>query len=551
MIVSGYDVERELTSEARLFAQKVARSIIEIESNVNNIADVVVLLDVLGYNKEQVMKYGFDDLFDLAKYIYDFVDAYEDRGKSKEDYIKTFTIPIDGLSHRIAESIGLLFPWLGSLVLLFLTGVSLWMAWGLPQQISTALVVGVFLGLVISEGLVQIFAKLFTFYHEQTNIGEMKRLLKKQYLLSSIILTCTVGGLYGYSIFSHIPFELVTISSIATVTISLHRISYMIIFALKKLVHLIFAYSAAFATIISIFFMASSLISDTTFRYFVALGSAFAILTVFAVYHNLKTMSIKPSSKVISLDAPHFYKPRALTDKTLRSKFTVQLWESLPNLLFGIFYFVVMFSDRVISWSYNTLKVNGIVLPMGFNSVYHMGADLALSVLIPASVIQYVMTVPIFKQLNNMSVIYKVPEIDKIYQFIQKIYRKVVTVTILASVIAALAINFVIPQIPAYHGVSQDSMSILHIASIGNVLLSIFSANGMFAMLLNRVKPLAIMTMISAIVVSVGGIVLGKFGLEYIALSYLASAALLAICSTFYVKKIFKNAPSIFFARYI
>jgi hypothetical protein len=44
---------------------------------------------------------------------------------------------------------------------------------------------------------------------------------------------------------------------------------------------------------------------------------------------------------------------------------------------------------------------------------------------------------------------------------------------------------------------------------------------------------------------------LGRFGLEYITLSYLASAALLAICSTLYVKKVFKNAPSIFFARYI
>jgi len=550
MLIPEHNVEREFTSEARLFAQKVARSIIEIESNVNNIADVVVLLDVLGYNKEQVMKYGFDDLFDLAKYIYDFVDAYEDRSKSKEDYIKTFTIPIDGLGHRIAEGMGLLFPWLGSLVLLFLTGVSLWMSWGLPQQISTALVVGVFLGLVISEGLVQIFAKLFTFYHEQTNIGEMKGLLKKDYLLSSIVLAGVVGSLYVYGYFSHIPFELVTISVVATVTISLHRISYMVIFALKKLVHLILAYSAAFTTLLSVFFMSSSLIPDATLRYFVALGGAFAVLSVFAVYHNLKIISIKPSSKV-SLDAPHFYKPRALTDKTLRSKFSVQLWESLPNFLFGTFYFVVMFADRVISWSFNTLKVNGIILPLGFNSVYHMGADLALSILIPASIIQYVMTVPIFKQINNMSIIYKGPEMEKIYQFIQKVYRKVITVTILASVIAAVVINLIIPQIPAYAGATQDSISILRIASVGNILLSIFSANGVFAMLLTKVKPLAIMVVVSAFVVGLGGIILGRFGLEYITLSYVASAALLAVCSTLYIKKIFKNAPSIFFARYI
>lgn len=550
MMVPENDLDKELTSEARLFAQKVARSIIEIESNVNNIADVVVLLDVLGYNKEQVMKYGFNDLFDIAKYIYDFVDAYEDRNKSKEDYIKAFTIPIDSLIHRVTESIGLLFPWLGSLVLLFLTGVSLWMTWGLPPQISTALVVGVFLGLVISEGLVQIFAKLFTFYHEQNNIGEMKCLLKKDYLLSSVILVGVVGSLYGYAFFAHIPFELATISVVATVTISLHRISYMVIFALKKLTHLILAYSAAFTTILSVFFMSSSLIHDTTMRYFVALGVTFAILSVFAVYHNLKIISVKPSSRV-SPDAPHFYKPRALTDKTLKSKFSVQLWESLPNFLFGTFYFIVMFSDRVISWSFNHVKVNGTILPLAFNSVYHLGADLALSILIPASVIQYVMTVPIFKQINNMSIIYKVPEMDKIYQFIQKVYRKVITASILASVIAAVFINFVIPQTSVYAEATQDSISVLHIASVGNILLSIFSANAVFAMLLNKVKPLAIMVIISSIVVGLGGIILGRFGLEYITLSYVASTALLAACSTFYVNKVFKIAPSIFFARYI
>lgn len=550
MTVQEHNVSSERSSEARFFAQKVARSIIEIESNVNNIADVVVLLDVLGYSNEQVRKYGFDDLFDLAKYIYDFVDAYEDKGKSKEDYIKTFVMPITGVSQRIAEGIGYLFPWLGSLVLLFFTGVSLWMVWGLPQQTSTALIIGVFLGLATSEGLVQIFSKLFTFYHEQTNIGEMKRLLKKYYLLSSAVLTSIVAGLFGYAFFSHVPFELIAISAIATVTVSVHRISYMVIFSLKKLTHLILAYSAAFATLLSVYFMASSLIHDATTRYFVALSIALAILSIFAVYHNIKIISVNPSTKVSS-DAPHFYKPRAQTDKTLRSNIGVQVWECMPNFLFGTFYFAMLFSDRIISWSHNAMKVNGIILPLGFNSVYHIGADLALSVLIPASLIQYVMTAPIFTQINNISVVSKVSELEKIHQLIQKRYREVVMVSILASIIMALVINLVIPQLPAYKAVSQDSIQILHIASVGNILLSIFSANSVFIMLISRVKSLAIMAGISAIALGLGGIFLGKFGLEYITLSYVASAALAATISTIYIRKNLKNIPSIFFARYI
>ena len=544
-----HTVRRELTSEARFFAKKVARSIIEIESNVNNTADVVVLLEVLGYSKDLVMKYGFNDFYDLANYIYDFIDVYEDREKSKEDFIKSFTVPIPGLTQRVVEGIGLIFPWLGSLVLLFLTGISLWMAWGLPLHISTALVIGVFLGLVISEGLSQVFGRLFTFYHQQTNIGEMKRVLKRSYLLLSVILVSTVGCLYSYAFFSHIPFELVSISTIATVTISLHRTSYVVIFSLKKLTHLILSYSAAFAALLSIYFMSSSLIHDSIVRYFVALGAAFVILSIFAVYHNLKIIST--SSSKVSSETPHFYKPQAKTDKTIKSNFSVQMWENLPTFLFGTFYFVMMFSDRIISWSFNHLKVNGIILPLGFNSVYHIGADLALSVMLPASIIQYVMAGPIFKQINNLIVIHKVTEMEKIHQFIQKTYKRIITVSILTSVITAAIINFSVTQIPAYQGAAQDSIQVLHIASVGNVFLSIFSVNSVFVLLLNRVKPLVIMAIISAMVVSLGGIILGKFGLEYITLSYLASAALAATCSTIYIRKISKKIPSIFFAKYL
>ncbi len=549
MALSEHEATK-LTSEARLFAQKVARSIIEIESNVNNTADVVVLLEVLGYSNDMVAKYGFRDLAALADYIYNFLDAYEDKEKSKEDYVKTFTVPIENLNQRIAEGLGLIFPWLGSLALLFITGISLWMTWGLPQEISTALIVGVFLGLVTSEGIVQIFGKLFTFYNEQTNIGEMKRLLKKNYVLSSIVLTGVVASLYSYGFIAHIPYGLVTISCIAAVTVALHRISYMVLFALKKILHLILAYSCAFTILLSVYFLSTPILHDMTARYFVALGTAFAFLSIFALYHNVKIVSIKPSSS-ISQDAPHFYKPRTLTDKTLTSRFTIQLFESLPQFLFGTFYFILMFSDRIISWSLNPLKINGDILPMGFNPVYHMGADLALSVMVPAAVIQYVMTGPIFKQITNMSVIYKVSEMDNIRLFIQRTYKKVIASTLLASVIAALVVNLGITQLPSYQEASQVSMNILRIATIGNILLSVFSANVVFVMLLNRVKPLAIIAIVSSLVVGVGGIIFGRFALENITLAYLAATIVAATISTIYIKKIFKNAPSIFFARYI
>ncbi|HEX2557277.1 MAG TPA: hypothetical protein VHK86_03050, partial [Nitrososphaera sp.] len=68
-----------ISRDARVFAAKTARSIAEIQQSVNNMADVLVFLEVLGYDDRTAEKNGFANLHELAKYVYNFVDAYDDR----------------------------------------------------------------------------------------------------------------------------------------------------------------------------------------------------------------------------------------------------------------------------------------------------------------------------------------------------------------------------------------------------------------------------------------------------------------------------------------
>ena len=46
----------ELPTEKRVFVRKLPGSIAEIQQNVNDISDVVVLLEVLGYNGDTLTK---------------------------------------------------------------------------------------------------------------------------------------------------------------------------------------------------------------------------------------------------------------------------------------------------------------------------------------------------------------------------------------------------------------------------------------------------------------------------------------------------------------
>jgi hypothetical protein len=541
---------KEISRESRVFATKTARSIAEIQQSVNNMADVLVFLEVLGYDDRTAKKNGFDNLQELAKYVYNFVDAYDEK---RPDVSGSFAVEVPSTKKRLAESLSMIFPWLGSLVLLFVAGVSLWMAWGLPADVTTAFLAGVFLGLVVTEGLLQNYSRLFSFYYSQTNIGEVKRSIKRSYALAGVILSGTVAALYGAAALANVPLELATIAAVSTVTISLHRVSYVILYALKKLAHLGVSYTIAFAALAGVFFLAQGAIPDITVRYFAALGSAFAVLSGFATYHHYRIMG-QSSTSIVAKNAPHFYSPLTVNDNTITSRFGVQLLECLPYFLYGTFYFVLLFADRAVSWFFNPATVttaNGTILPLSFNSVYHIGADLALVIILPAAIMQYVITSPIYALVHNRAITLKVSESKKIDWFLQYSYRKLMAASIAISIAGAVVLNLAAPIIIGELGGSEASLRILAFASAGAVFLSMFAANGVFMIFLGKAKALAQVAMVSALIVAVGGILLAQHGFENAVIAYLAATVFAGMASTVVMRIAIRKAGSLLFARYI
>ncbi len=543
-------VQEEIPRDARVFAAKTARSIAEIQQSVNNMADVLVFLEVLGYDDRVAQKNGFENLHELAKYVYNFVDAYDDAPEAKA----SFEIPVPSGSRRLAESLSMIFPWLGSLVLLFATGVSLWMAWGLPADVTTMFLAGVFLGLVITEGLLQNFHRLFSFYYSQTNIGEVKRSVKRSYALAGVVLSAAVAGIFAACTVANIPFELAAIAAVSTVTISLHRVSFVVLYALKKLGHLAISYAGAFAALVAAFFLMPDMIPDVTARYFASLGTAFAVLCGFAIYHHYRILG-QSSTSIVAKGAPHFYSPLTVNDSTITSRFGVQLWECLPYFLYGTAYFAVLFADRIVSWFFNPSVVtaaNGAALPLSFNSAYHVGADLALLIILPAAIIQYVIAAPIYILVHNRAVNLKVRESRKIDLFLRHSYRRLMAATLAVSVAGAVLLFIAGPQVMDYLGGSDASLQILRFASAGAVLLSVFAANGLFMVFLGRVKALAAIALVSAAIVVGGGIVLAQHsGFENIVIAYVSGTAVAATASSVVMAQTLKRASSRLFARYV
>src|SRR5215475_9477603 len=101
------DSNENLLPETKLFAEKAARSIAEIQEGVNNIADIIVFLEILGYDNRIAISNGFKNLQHLAKYIYNFVDHYEDKQKAEEQRQQSLSfsqIPIPTMRQRFVEA---------------------------------------------------------------------------------------------------------------------------------------------------------------------------------------------------------------------------------------------------------------------------------------------------------------------------------------------------------------------------------------------------------------------------------------------------------------
>ena len=314
------------------FVERVSRSMAELQSNVNNHADVVVLLEVLGYNDRDARREGFSGLFELAQQVYSTVEYYDE--PASDSPVRERAAPVPSARKRLIESLSLATPWLGALALLYAFGVSLWLAWGLPIASVTALMVGVLLGLLLSEGPLQAFTRIFMFYQAQGNVSECSMALKRSYTALALLLLGSLAVLIVSSLMLAIPLTMTALAAVGTVSISLHRIGYLPIYALKKTGVIMVSYGLALPLLVAVYLLTPAYFPDPVIRYLVALSSGLAVLSVFAWYYSTKSLVIQVGH-VIGGDIPHFYKPSFVNVDTKRSKFSVQFWEALPQSLVG------------------------------------------------------------------------------------------------------------------------------------------------------------------------------------------------------------------------
>jgi len=549
--LDGSTPPKESSRDRTAFLHRVARSITEIQANVNNLADVVVFMEVLGYNDRTAVEHGFSDLRELARKVFDHIDFFENLPAGGEELKTPFLPRISSVRRRLLESLGFAFPWLATFALLYAFGFSLWMTWLLPLAVLTSISVGVFFGMLTTEGLMQTFSRLLLFSYGQGNFSEARRVLKRSYYAIGGTLLISTMLLYPVSVVVAVPLQLFAIAALATVAVSVQRVAYLALYTLRKMKEVILSYSGGLIALPAVYFGASSFVQDATTRYLASLAVTFVLLSATASYYSRRVLTQRQEG--MNEGTPHFFRSPFVSRKTIRPRFTVQFWETLPSFLFGTFFIAMLFGDRVLSWAFNpTRTFNGVNLPLLFNIPYHAGADTAMFVLLPVGLLQYVILTPIFDQLSNLSLELKVTETRLIDRAVRRRYALLAVVSVAVAASVSYALIFLAPLLMPTLGGSSTSYGILRVAAVSNVFLSLFLANSQFVMsVFNNSKWLAMVALIGAVIVGVGGTLLAPFGFESIVYAYLAASIAVSLLSFVLVTNFLKRPASLFFTRFV
>lgn len=529
------------------FLERAARSVAEVQPRTSSIADTLVFLEVLGYTNRMAVANGYKDLLDLAKKVHQFVSFYD----IENETVEATPIAVPSTGRRVAEGLSIAFPWVGSWGILLVFGVSLWLSGIMPLDITTAFIIGVFLGLAVAGDMLGM-GRLFTYYDEQGNVSETRRVLKRYYGYFTLTLALTASGLTLVCLLAGVPLYLAAIAVFSEGTLSLQLTSYMIIYSRRKLSLVLTSYTSAFLALISVYLFGSQFLPDPTLRYFYALGSGLIVLLIPAAYAHYTIFTSRSTNAVSKGIKPSFFYDTAAISVTLPSKSRVQLWEILPFSIYGVLFYGMLFGDRVIAWVFNPVHlVGGVYLPMVFNVTYEIGVDLALLILFPALIVQYIMMAHLHEELYNVIMSRKVSEINKVSQFLRRRYRNLLMSTIGASLLISGLMIYFAPTIIPLLGGSGISTDIFYIAAVSDILMAVFGGNAMFLIFINKIRPLCGIAIVGTLIVMGLGIFFAQFGFENIVFAYLAETIIVALASSVLVRRNLGKATSIHFARYV
>lgn len=531
--------------------EQIATLVDDVVRKIGNpMSDRVVLatLESLGIrNKDVLHDYGAPDLKFLSLIVYaeikkrdpkDLKNSAELEGLKKSDKL----IPVSSYLWMKAlllvqnYPLGLfhLAPVVLQVVTIILFGYSLWTYTGFNIVQSTAVVLGVILGFVVSGGYVQVLGRQASFYWHH---GEMAKTKK---VIDALIVSGIKGMLFAFLILG-----------ITNLVLNLYPFLFVVVsFTYAFLIGLLLLILAPFYTlrmrwVISLAILIGSML---------ALGLKF--YTDLHVYIT-HWIGIFFALLVAKLFLSHYfrkYRDAAKKSNRLPTAKLVVMYKNYGYFFYGILIYIFIFLDRILAWSTNGLSTRGFILLYEKN--YEIGMDLAILVFfLLIGVLEYAITS--FSKLMDIK--------QKQVRFVDrrmfnvgflKMYKEHIAILFVTAVLASVFLFVVINKPWGYERSFGASLSALNvkiciIGGVGYFFLAWGMLNALYMFTLGQHKiALRAILVACAVNFSVGYICSRVWSYEYSVIGMVTGAFVFMLLTTRGVVKFYKTLDYQYYAAY-
>ncbi len=530
-----------------------------IKSLIQNIRDkigrpvsnrvVVATIESLGIrNKDTESDYGIPSVYELADLVYYELTTSDEHAGAKNlkeveaerigpkkitfaDYpwikAKIFLVYYPkGILH--------LLPVLLQIAAIIVFGYSLWTYVGFNHVQSTAVVLGVIIGLVSTGGFVQVIGRQASFYWNHEDYVMVRNTVN--YLLkagtSAIFIVLSIIFLTNF--FFHLyPVEVL-----------------FIVFAYALLIGLLLLLLAPLHTIqqgwvisLAVFsgtFVAITLKTQTTltiyFTHWIGITVAIAIARIFQILFFRRIIKKKKASSNLEVNP------------------AVLLYHNYKFFLYGFFLYVFIFMDRILAWS---STINGpLPYVVYFEKDYELGMDMAILIfLLLTGALEY--SIASFTRFLDIGQkLYSHDSPGRFNKSLMKMYIQHIVLLLATAAAVSVLIYYLMNASWGYKGqfheeLLQLSVNVCILGGAGYLMLAWGMLNTLYLFTLGKPSQPLKAIIVACIVNFVVGFACSRFiAYEYAVLGMVAGSAVFLFLTLKANRKFFNNLDYYYYAAY-
>lgn len=355
-----------------LLAERLARTVCELDPNPRNAFAVTVLLEVLGYTDARAVDEGYADVFALGRDVFEHIEflRIEDAPGTEP---RRRAIPVVPSPSPLLSVVTQQVVWLIMVMLMVVWGRSVWSADRFPPPIAQAIIVGILGSLVLSGGFQYAISQRLNFHTAQRDGSQAGAFLRQAQWSGALVMAAGAGAVGAGFRASQPGDPLVPILAAGYFLLhGLYRIAIVPLIALNDVAGILLSTGAG----VGVFVLADARLAEAGIEPAHALALAqLAGLAALWLGSVARTRALLTSAPIGVVPVAPLAAGRA--ERAPRPRWLVVCLDAAPWFATGVLYYAYLFGGRPIGW----------LLPPAERLAYESGLDLGLLAIIPVAAV--------------------------------------------------------------------------------------------------------------------------------------------------------------------